>query len=336
MSDKDKETVLDICRRIERALQRDWGSTGTGLRERLQTTRYAVPAELRKRIHYLRRMQKEALKKERFKLASAADFEAKGDKVLDELAQARKTAPRRLKPWLKDLLLKHRVIVSFSAVALLLVAVGGLYLLFEPEPALAPVVESRPLPRPAPRPAPKPAPQPAAEPAPLPAAQAAAPVPARATAAATPASAPAVVAEPAAPPMDTKVYVDAPTQVLITLKRAEVVDGASDRKEIAVIVEVQNIGYESLKRITFDAWLYDTSRTPPVAVIATSAQDATPWHAFLRQPIRRGQGAEVRLNYSTISQWSSDQAIELVNSGRYQIRLKAVSLTDESNKSLPM
>ena len=43
MSDKDKDKVLDICRRIERALQRDWGSTGTGLRQRLRTTRYAVP-----------------------------------------------------------------------------------------------------------------------------------------------------------------------------------------------------------------------------------------------------------------------------------------------------
>jgi len=83
---KDKDKVLDICRRIERALQRDWGSTGMGLSQRLRTTRYAVPPELLKRIHYLRRLQKQALHKEGFRLKSPADFEAKGEQVLEELS----------------------------------------------------------------------------------------------------------------------------------------------------------------------------------------------------------------------------------------------------------
>lgn len=336
MSDKDK--VLDICRRIERALQRDWGSTGTGLSQRLRTTRYAVPAELRKRIHYLRRLQKQALHKERFKLKSPADFESKGEKVLDELAQARKTAARRLKPWLQDLIVKHRVIVGVSVVALLVAATGAFYLLFEPEPAPPPVVVSAPVPRPAPKPAPKPVPKPApvATPAPAPAAPAATPEPAPATAAASaPTPVPAAAAEPAPIPLSTKVHIEAPSQVSITLKRAEVVQGTSGRDEIVVIVDVQNIGYPSLKRITFDASLYDTTGGKLVAVIAP-ARDAIPWHAFLRQGIKRGQNAEVRLSYIATSEWSSDKVLELVNSGRYQIRLKTVTLTDDNNQTLPM
>jgi outer membrane biosynthesis protein TonB len=335
MSDKDK--VLDICRRIERALQRDWGSTGTGLSQRLRTTRYAVPPELLKRIHFLRRLQKQALHKERFKLKSPADFEAKGDQVLEELAVARKTAARRLKPWLADLALRYRVIVGTAAVALLLAVAGVLYLLREPEPVLPPVALPTPAPRPAPRPAPKPVPKPAAvaTPAPAPAVPASA---AQAVVPAAPASAPAPVAaaEPAPMPADTQVHIEAPSQVTVTLKRVEVVKGTSDRDEIAVIVDVQNMGYASLKRITFDAWLYDTAGARPVARITPSEADTSPWHAFLRLALKRGQSAEVRLSYSTTSRWSAEQAIALVNSGRYQIRLKAVSLTDEANQSLPL
>ena len=338
MSDKDKDKVLDICRRIERALQRDWGSTGTGLRQRLRTTRYAVPPELRKRILYLRSMQKQALHKERFKLKSAADFEAKGEQVLEELADARKTAARRLQPWLMDLVARHRFIVGTAVAALLVTVLGLGYLLYEPEPPPQPVaVVPRPAPKPAPKLAPKPAPKPAmaTTPAPAPVAEASAPVPAAATAAA-PAPAPVVAMEPAPLPAGTKVHIEAPSQVTVTLKRAEVVQGTSGRDEITVIVDVQNIGYASLKRMTFDAWLYDASGTKPVALITPSAQDAAPWHAFLRQEIKRGQSAEVRLNYGSTSQWSSAQAVELVNSGRYQIRLKAVSLTDGANQSLPL
>ncbi len=347
MSDKDR--VLDICRRIERALQRDWGSTGTGLRERLATTRYAVPPELYKRIRYLYRMQKQALHKDRFKLKSASDFETKGEQVLDELAQARKTAPRRLKPWLKDLALRHRVLVGTVVVALLLAVLGLSYLFFyEPEPIPAPVVTPPPKPAPKPVPRPKPAPAPAASAAsaPAPAARASAPAPApvpasaaaaRATPAAPatpPASAPAVAAEPVPGPAGVLVHIETPPEVIVTVKSAELVKSALDRDEIVVIADVQNIGYASLKRITFDAWLYDTSGTKPRPVILASAADAVPWHAFLRQAVMRGQRAQVRLNYSATSRWSSDQAIALVRSGRYQIVLKAVSLTDDSNKSL--
>ena len=337
MSNKDKDKVLDICRRIERALQRDWGSTGTGLSQRLRTARYAVPPELRKRIHFLRRLQKQAQHKERFKLKSAADFEAKGDQVLEELAEARKTAAPRLKLWLMDLVAKHRVIVGTAAVALLVAVAGVFYLLYEPEPALPPMAQPTPAPRPAPKPVPKPAPKPAAvaaTPAPAPVAPVPAPKPAPVVLA-EPAPAPAVAAEPGPPPAGTKVQIDVPSQVTVTLKRTDVVKGASDRDEIAVIVDVQNMGYASLKRITFDAWLYDASGSKAVALITPAAPDAS-WHAFLRLALKRGQSAEVRLSYSTQSKWASEQAVELVNSGRYQIRLKAASLADDSNKALPL
>lgn len=336
---KDTETVLDITRRIERALQRDWGSTGMGLRERLSTAHYVVPADLRKRIRYLHGLQKKATGKQGFRLKSAADFEAKGEQVLDELAQARKTASRRLKPWLKNLVLRHRVLFGTAVAALLVAVVGLSYLLLEPEPVAAPLATA--VPRPAPKPVPRPAPKPALAPAPAiaampaPAAKVSAPVPVPAPEAAAPAV-PAADAGPAPLPAGTTVHIEAPSQVLVTLKRAELVNSALDRKEIAVIVDVQNLGYESLKRITFDAWLYDTTGARPVALIAPSVTDATPWHAFLRQALRRGQGAELRLSYSPTSPWSSDRVIELVKSGRYQIRLKAVSLADESNKSLPI
>jgi hypothetical protein len=330
---KDKDKVLDICRRIERALQRDWGSTGTGLSQRLRTARYAVPPELLKRIHYLRRLQKQALHKERFKLKSPADFEAKGEQVLEELAQARKTAVRRLRPLLEELLVRYRVMVGTAVVALLVVVAGGVYLLQEPEPVLPPVAVNTPAPRPAPKPVPKPAPKPApAAPAPAPATPEAASAPVATTAS-------AVVSEAAVPaplPTSPGVHIEAPPQLRLDLKRAEVAQGTSGRDEIVVIVDVQNIGYDSLARITFDAALYDMRGGQPVAVIAPTAPDAVPWHAFMRQALRRGQGAEVRLNYSTSSPWAAEQAVALVNSGRYQIHLKAVSLADGDNRSLPL
>lgn len=339
MSDKnkDRDKVLDICRRIERAPQRDWGSTGMGLSQRLRTARYAVPPELLKRIHYLRRLQKQALHKQGFRLKSAADFEAKGEQVLEELAQARKTAARRLRPSLEELLVRYRVMIGTAVVALLVAAVGGVYLLQEPEPVLPPVAVSAPTPRPAPKPVPKPAPKPApaAVPAPAAATLQAAPAPAVAAASAE-VSEPAVAAKPAPLPAGTKVHIEAPSQLRLDLKRAEVAQGASGRDEIVVIVDVLNVGYASLARITFDAALYDTRSGQPVAVIAPTAPDAVPWHAFMRQALRRGQGAEVRLSYSASSPWAAEQAVALVSSGRYQIHLKAVSLADGDNRSLPL
>ncbi|MEK9952234.1 MAG: hypothetical protein VW687_08750, partial [Curvibacter sp.] len=159
---KDKDRVLELCRRIERALQRDWGSTGTGLRQRLGSARHAVPPELRKRIDYLYRLQKQALHKERLPLRLSADFELRGDQLLDQLAQARKTAPRRLGPWLVDLIRGHRVLFVACVLTLLLAAAGVAYLVHEPAPVLPPV--ATPAPRPVSKPAPKPAPPPAPAP----------------------------------------------------------------------------------------------------------------------------------------------------------------------------
>lgn len=331
---KDHEKVLDICRRIERVLQRDWGGSGDGLRQKLGSTRYVVPADLDKRIRYLHGLQKKATGRS-FKLKSSEDFLTKGEQVIKELALARNTAKPRLLPWLREQALRYRIILAVAAVALVAALVGAYLFVFQPEPPPPP---PPPVPTPAPKRVPKPAPKPAAAPAPVaasaPVAKASAPVPAPAASApAAPASAMAV-AEPAPGPAGVKVHIETPPEVIVTVKRAEVVQGASGRDEIAVIVDVQNMGYASLKRITFDAWLYDTRGSRPLPVIVASGADATPWHAFLRQAIARGQSAEVRLNYSASSRWSSDQAIALVSSGRYQIRLKAVSLTDDSNRSL--
>lgn len=328
---KDHEKVLDICRRIERVLQRDWGGSGDSLRQKLGSTQYVVPADLDKRIRYLHGLQKKAKGNHHFKLKSSEDFLAKGEQVIKELALARNTAKRRLLPWLREQALRYRIILAVAAVALVVALVGAYLFVFQPEPPPPPP----PVPTPAPKRVPKPAPRPAAAPvAAAPVTKASAPVPAPAASApAAPASATAVV-EPAPGPAGVKVHIETPPEVIVTVKRAEVVQGASGSDEIVVIVDVQNMGYPSLKRITFDAWLYDNSGSKPLPVIAASAADATPWHAFLRQAIARGQSAEVRLNYSATSKWSSDQAIALVNSGRYQIRLKAVSLTDDSNKSL--
>lgn len=336
---KDNEKVLDICRRIERVLQRDWGGSGHGLREKLSTVHYTVPADLRKRIRYLHGLQKKAKGNHHFKLKSSEDFLAKGEQVIKELALARKSAPRRLLPWLRELVVRHRIVVGAAAIALV-AALAGLYLfVFQPEPAPppppppVPTPVSKPAPRPVPRPKPAPAPATAAS-APAPAAVASAPARAVSAPAAPAAPASAAAAEPAPGPAGVTVHIETPPEVVVTLKRAEVVKGALDRDEIAVIVEVQNMGYPSLKRITFDAWLYDTRGSQPLPVIVASGADATPWHAFLRMGIARGQSAEVRLNHSASSKWSSEQAIGLVKSGRYQIRLKAVSLIDDSNRPL--
>jgi hypothetical protein len=334
MSDKDRERVRDLCRRIERVLQRDWGSTGTSLRERLGTTRYVVPPELRKRIRYLHGLQKQAMQQEKFRLKSPADFETKGEQVLADLAAARKTAARRLRPWLGDLIRRYRVLFAVSVLALLVAGGGAVYLLLEPEPVLPPVVVSQNSARPGPKPAPPTAPKPAPKPTPV----AAAPAPAPAAPASAPEAvpAPAAAAEPAGVATGSRVHIEAPAQVLVTLKRVEVVQGTSGRDEIAVIVDVSNVGYSSLARITFDASLDDTRSGKPVTVIDGSAADAIPWKAFLRQGIRRGQGAEIRLSYPSGSAWSSEQIVELVRSGRYQIRLKVASMADGDNRALPV
>lgn len=332
---KDTEKVLDICRRIERVLQRDWGGSGVGLRQSLNSTQYLVPADLDKRIRYLHGLQKKAKGNSGFKLKSSEDFLAKGEQVIKELALARNTAKPRLLPWLRVQALRYRIVLAVLVVALLAALVGAYLFVFQPEPPPPP---PPPLPTPAPKRVPKPAPKPAAAPVAAPAtvAKASAPAPAPAAAASAPA-APAsatAVAEPAPGPAGVKVHIETPPEVVVTVKRAEVVQGASGSDEIAVIVEVQNMGYPTLKRITFDAWLYDTSGAKPQPVILASGTDATPWYAFLRMAITRGQSVEVRLNFSATSKWSSDQAIALVNSGRYQIRLRAVSLTDDSNRPL--
>jgi len=341
---RDAEKVLDICKRLDRTLQRDWGGTGKGISEKLKSAKYTVPPQLYKRIRYLDQLQRKAQGKKRFKLKSSADFVERGEQVLQALAQARKTASRRLLPGLLEAAHKHRLIVGL-VVAVLIAMPVLLYLMWEPEPEPVftplPKQPPRPVATPAPKPVAKPAPAPLAPPAPRAAASApAAPVPAPAPASAakpTPEPTPAAQDLPPAVPAGTQVTIEAPSAVAVTLKRAELVKGALDRDEITVIVEVQNIGYASLKRITFDAWLYDTSGAQPVAVIAPSqgAADATPWHAFLRQPLQRGQSAQVRLNYTAASKWSSDKAIELVKSGRYLIRLKVASLADAQDKTLP-
>jgi hypothetical protein len=225
-------------------------------------------------------------------------------------------------------------LVVLVAVLALLVAIGGtVYMMLEPGPQLPPVVATSPKPRPAPKP---PAPKPAAS---APAVQAPAP-------AASAASAPATVPDPAAAAApapviasataDSRVRIDVPQQVVMTLRRAEVVKGASGADEIAVIVDVQNIGYASLSRITFDVALYDTRTGRPLLLINPATPDAVPWYAFMRQSLRRGQGVEVRLSYAPSSPWSSQQVLDLVNSGRYQLHLKAVSLADGDNRALPM
>ncbi|MDZ4074092.1 MAG: hypothetical protein U1E04_04975, partial [Hylemonella sp.] len=168
---KDHEKVLDICRRIERVLQRDWGGSGHGLRQKLVSTQYVVPADLDKRIRYLHGLQKKASGNRHFKLKSSEEFLAKGEQVIKELAIARNTAKRRLLPWLRELALKHRVIVGTAVVALV-AALALLFFLVQPEPAPVPVAAPRPVPKPAPKPAPRP------KPAPAPATAASAPAPA--------------------------------------------------------------------------------------------------------------------------------------------------------------
>lgn len=334
------EKILDICRRLDRALQRDWGGTGAGISRKLKSSQYTVPPQLAKRIRYLGRLERGLQRGKKYKHASSEDFLAKGEQIIQELAEARKTASRRLIPWLKELAAKYRLIVGL-VVAMLIAVPAFLYLTWEP----APEPVAPPLPRiVAKTPAKvevKPAPVPASTPAPV-AAPAPTPTAPAPKAEAAPAPAPELVAAPVAAPValptDTKVFIEAPQAISINLKRAELVKGTMDRDEIVVIVEVQNMGYESLKRITFDAWLYDTSGKKPVAIIspAKDAVDGVPWQAFLRQAIKRGQSAEVRLNYTSGSKWSSDKALALVNSGHYLIHLKVTSLADGQDKTLPL
>ena len=337
MSDKDK--VLQICTRIDRALQRDWGSSGKSLADKLKTSKFRIPPQLVKRIRYLSDLERKAAKKANFRLKSGDDFLRKGEQVLDELQAARLSARRRLGPWAAELVQKHRVVAALLALALLAVPVLGYVLLTPPpEPEFPPLPQMRKV---APKAALAPAtPSPAPAPAASSANQAEGPVPVASQATSVIAEPQAPAADPDAPPADiapgTQVAIEAPPGVAITVKRIETPRTPSDRQEITVIVDVQNLGYETLKRISFDAWLYDLSGKKAVAVISPSGSVAasTPWYAFLRQSMKRGQGAEVRLSYQTGSAWSSEKVIETVKSGRYLIRLSVVTLTDGQDKTL--
>ena len=334
MSDKDK--VLQICTRIDKVLQRDWGSSGKTLAEKLKTSKYRVPGHLAKRIRFLASLERKATKHSNFRLKSGDDFLRKGEQVLDELVAARVNARRRLGPWLIELAATHRVVTALLVLMVVAVPVLLYFLLVPPpEPEFPPVPQTR-------RVVPK---RPA-----TPASAATAVAPSNAASATDPApqaSAPvaapevvAVAADPDALPedlaADTRVYIEAPQGVDLTVKRSEVMHTTNGRQEVSVIVEVRNLGYDSLKRITFDTWLYDMSGKKPVAVISPirNGSAAPPWNAFLRQALKRGQTVEVRLNYPVDSIWASEQALDVARSGHYLIRLKAVTLADGQDKAL--
>lgn len=333
MSDKDK--VLQICTRIDRALQRDWGSTGKSLAEKVKTSKYAIPGHLAKRISYLSDLERKATKRSDFRLKSADDFVRKGEQVLDELQAARVSARRKIGPLILDLARRHRVVTGLLGLVLVAGPVVG-YVLLQPapEPVFPPIPQKKRVVPNIPA-ATASAPQSAASQATAPEPVTSAPV------AAAENTGPAPVAQDvdALPPdlaAGTRFLIDAPQGVGITVKRAEITRTGSDRQEISVILEIQNLGYESLKRITFDAWLYDMSGKKPVALIspARMGTNAPPLYAFLRQSLKRGLTSEIRLSYPADSIWMSDKAIELVKSGRYLIRLNAVTLADGQDKTI--
>lgn len=335
MSDKDK--VLQVCTRIDKVLQRDWGGSGKTLADKLKTSKYKVPGHLAKRIRFLADLQRKAIKQVNFRLKSGDDFVRKGLLVIEELTAARASARRRLRPWMIELARTHRVVTALLGLTVVAVPALLFFLLQPPpEPEFPPIRQVR-------RAAPKPAVRPASA-AIVADAAAAAAAALPGSQAPAPANAPETVApavDPDALPNDlpagTRVFIEAPQSVGLTVKRTEIMRTTNDRPEVAVIVEVQNLGYDSLKRITFDSWLYDMSDKAPVAIISPSrnASAAPPWYAFLRQAVKRGQTVEVRLNYPADSIWGSDKVLEVVKSGHYLIRLKAVTLSDAQDKSLP-
>lgn len=342
----DLSHAIDICKRIERTLQNEWGGQGKGMIEKLRNTQFVVPEALHERVLQIGRIRNKIFHEEGFEIRNPAEFVKQGEQLLTELSTARRNANAKAQAQARSSGIFNKVATGIGYIVALLImslAVGFFFVSIarqraamedemdepvrrskvvkaKPAPVKASVVEE-----------PDVAEQESPREVPAASARVAQRVDSNATAS---------VQKPmtAKPDNVTKgaaghVVIEAPDGLRIRANSARVKFGTWGEKEVSINVTVENIGFDTLKRVEMSAWLYDTSRGSNQAVIEPDDNgfnmDRNPWHVFLQKAIKRGESGTVDLYHENMmSKWSSDNAIALLRSGHYQIRFRVVDAAD--------
>lgn len=341
----DLTLAIDICKRIERTLQNDWGGEGKGMIEKLRNTKLVVPEALHERVIRIGRIRNKIFHEAGFEVRNPAEFVKQGEQLLADLGQARRKARTKFSGILKKL-----------ATVLVVVLVAGLSLIFftlkqraavdSDDEEDAPVSHSRTVDaRPAPVRRAIASPPAYVDEAPEPTFKASRisdePKAAAAIAKAVPQKTMAAKSESASTGAQARVTIEAPAGMKIRTNSVHVQKGNFGDPEVNVNVTVENVNFDTLKDVTMQAWLYDTSSGTPNAVIEPGdngfGHDNEPWYVFLSKAIKRGESSNTTItNHNMMSKWQSDNAIALIRSGNYKIRLRVVRARDGWDKALSL
>lgn len=90
----DLNKIIAGAKSIERILTDQFGGTGRGMREKLDSVRYPIPQPLQQRIAYLARMRNRSVHEEGFELKDSEDYLRKCQAVCAELQQIHAIATR--------------------------------------------------------------------------------------------------------------------------------------------------------------------------------------------------------------------------------------------------
>jgi len=90
----DLNKIIAGAKSIERILTDQFGGTGRGMREKLDSARYPIPEPLRQRIAYLARVRNRCVHEEGYELKDTGDYVRKCESVCAELQQAHAIAVR--------------------------------------------------------------------------------------------------------------------------------------------------------------------------------------------------------------------------------------------------
>lgn len=90
----DLNKIIAGAKSIERILTEQFGGSGRGMREKLDSVRYPIPQPLQQRIAYLARMRNRSVHEEGFELKDSEDYLRKCQAVCAELQQVHAIAMR--------------------------------------------------------------------------------------------------------------------------------------------------------------------------------------------------------------------------------------------------
>jgi hypothetical protein len=90
----DLNKIITSAKSIERILTEQFGGSGRGMREKLDSARYPIPEPLKKRIAYLARVRNRCVHEEGYELEDTEDYVRKCASVCRELQEAHAIAVR--------------------------------------------------------------------------------------------------------------------------------------------------------------------------------------------------------------------------------------------------